>query len=81
MAFKMKNPFKQMYMPILTPRMSLGKIVPTENYSKEDKAASALSQKKRKCNESANTEWKNGKCVNKKIVIRKGAKSGSEDMA
>ena len=77
MAFKMKNPFKQTIMPLLTPRVSLGDLTHKhgEAFTKEEIAENLLNQKIRKCNESANTEWKNGKCVNKKITMVDKSKS------
>ena len=68
MAFKMKNPFKQtVAMPLgasgaLDISGSKSKYLLTE----EDMQPS---EKEKKCKENPSTEWKNGKCVSKKITM------------
>tara|TARA_R110000765_G_scaffold7416_1_gene24229 strand:- start:1691 stop:1969 length:279 start_codon:yes stop_codon:yes gene_type:complete len=79
MAFKMKNPFKQGFMPILTPRLSFGNTF-TPNEGDQHKVLSAeelkLKAAKKACNENPNTSWKKGKCV--KIVAENRIKTKSD---
>jgi len=78
MAFKMKNPFKQV--PTFVGLGSIKNIEESVTQEVPDDVIE-LSKKRSACLKNSNTEWKDGKCVPKKIVIKKGASKRGLDMA
>ena len=79
MAFKMKGPsllkmtsaLKQALLPMpigASSALSVDQMGYGEQFGKPPSAEEIkLAQAKKKCNDNVNTEWKDGKCVNKQI--------------